>query len=1163
MKKIKAHYLMLAAALLFCTTVTAQDWVEMMKDPKANFFEVQKAFKAQYGAKEKEMLRERIRDAGKPVVAAEEENEIPGYTQYKRWEWFWAPRVSVTGERPDPSIAWQEMEKYNLHNGNRSMQTGAGNWSFIGPSTSSSLSGAGRLNFVRVHPSDPNTIFVGSPSGGLWKSSNGGASWSSNTDWIAQVIGCSDLAIDPNNPDVMYLATGDGDAGDNYTVGVLKTVNGGATWFTTGLSFAAGNTQMMSRVMISPSNSDIILVASSAGIYRSTDAAVTFTRVLEGGFKDMEFKPGDANYVYVCGTSFYRSVDNGVNWTLITSGLPTAAAVSREVIAVTPANPAYVYLMAGGPNPNYGIQGFYRSTNSGSSFTTVSTPGGFDLSTPGQEWYDFPLACNPSNTTEIIGGAQNIMRSQNSGSSFQNIVGSSHVDYHDVVYINSTTVYMVSDGGIFKSTNNGSNWTNLNNNLAIAQMYGFGQSATTTNYFVSGWQDNGTNKCNGSTWSAVLGGDGMLCFISRANDQNMWAEYYNGALNRSTNGGGNWSNATTGITEAGAWVTPWKEDPVTANTLWAGFVNMWKSVNGGQSWTRPGSIPGNAANIIAFAACPANAQIIWASTGANLYRSTNGGAAWTTITTAPPGYKSYIACSNTDVNKVWITYSGYTSANKVYQTTNQGSTWTDVASHSLPNIPVNCIAYTNNSNDALYIGTDVGAYYKDNTMNTWQPFSNNLPNIIVTQLEIFYPGSKIRASTYGRGMWESDLYQPGAYLPGANFAASEVISCPGSAVQFTDYSSGVPTSWNWTFSGGNPSSSTQPNPLVYYNTPGTYPVSLTVTNSNGSDTRTVNSYITITASTVAAPTSSNVNFCAPGTVNLSAIPAAPGLIRWWDAPGGGNLLATGNTYSPLLSSTANFYVDEDFSGGGVPDITGETDNSIGAGAYFTANDIRGNYFDVLQPIILKSVQVYSNSAANRTIEIIDATGDTYIDTTIFIPVSTSPYTVNLNFRIYPGTGYFIKCRGYVDLYRNSSGASFPYLSSAVNVTGTNAGSGGYYYFFYSWDYETFVCNTARTQVTANDSCSTVEINELVGVSALSIYPNPNSGKFILEFNSEVKDNYVIKLTNAVGQVIREVRLDEFSTKYSKSFDVSSFGKGMYMLSITNSKKETVRKVIVY
>jgi PKD repeat protein len=1168
MKKIQLRYYVLMAALLAAPMLFAQDWVTLMHDPNANFFDVQKAFYKQYGAKEQEMMKERISRINKPYKAEDETDEIPGYSQFKRWEWFMAPRVSATGERPNPSQVWQEMEKYNrAHSSNRSMTTGAGNWSFIGPSNTSALAGAGRLNFVRIHPTDPNTLFVGSPSGGLWKSTDAGATWSTVTDHIAQVIGASDLAIDPNNTNIMYLATGDGDAGDNYSVGVLKSTDGGATWNTTGLSIAIGTSTLMSRVMISPSNSNVVMVASSAGIYRSTDAGATFTRVLTGGFKDMEFKPGDANYVYVCGTSFYRSIDNGVNWTLISSGLPAAAAVGREVIAVTPADPTIVWLMAGGPTPNYGIQGFYKSANSGASFTHPSTPTGYDLSTPGQEWYDFPLAANPTNTTEIISGAQNLMRSQNGGTSFSNINGSSHVDYHDAVYANGTTVYITSDGGIFKSTNNGGTWTNLNHNLAISQMYGFGQSTSTTSLFIQGWQDNGTNIDNGGTWNATMGGDGMLAFIARTSNSNMWGSQYNGALNRSTNGGGSWSTCTPGSAGTGAWVTPWKEDPVTANTIYAGYVNMWKSTNGGVSWTQAGTIAGNAATITQFAISPANNQVIWVTTGAKLYKTTNGGGAWTQVTTIPPGSISYITCSNTDANKAWITFSGFTSVYKVYKTTNQGTTWTDAASLSLPNIPIDCITYVNGSNDALYLGTDVGAYYIDNTFNVWQPFSNGLPNVIVSQIEIYYATNKIRCSTYGRGMWESDAYASGNYPPAASFAASEQIACPGAAIQFTDYSSGSPTSWSWTFNGGNPALSNAQNPLVTYNTPGTYLVSLTVTNANGSDTRTVNSYVTVSAPSVAAPTAnpSNVNFCAPGTVNLAVTPAQAGTVRWWDASGGGNLVNTGNTYSPSLSGTTTFYVDEDFPGGGNPDVVGETDNSIGAGAFFTANDIRGDYFDVLQPVILRSVQVYANTAGVRTIEIIDpVTGDTYIDTTLNIPANPNVLqTIMLNFRIYPGTGYFIKCRGYVDLYRNSAGANFPYTSSAINITGTNAGDAGYYYFFYNWDYTTFECNTSRTAVSATDTCSTVGIGELPGISGLSIYPNPNNGKFSLEFNSDVKDNYVIKMTNAVGQLVHEERLAGFASQYSKLIDVTAYGKGMYMLSITNSRKETVRKVVVY
>jgi hypothetical protein len=127
---------------------------------------------------------------------------------------------------------------------------------------------------------------------------------------------------------------------------------------------------------------------------------------------------------------------------------------------------------------------------------------------------------------------------------------------------------------------------------------------------------------------------------------------------------------------------------------------------------------------------------------------------------------------------------------------------------------------------------------------------------------------------------------------------------------------------------------------------------------------------------------------------------------------------------------------------------------------------------VVCPVIINSFDVYANSAGNRTIEILDAQGNVYADTTIFIPASGSnPTTVNVNFTVYPGTNYFIKCRGLVDLYRNSSGAVYPYNSSCINVTGSNAGTPGYYYFFYLWNYNEISCNTGRSPVTAVDTCA--------------------------------------------------------------------------------------------
>jgi len=1155
--KTKFTIITLLFVFVLSSGMQGQDWVAKMKDPTVNFFEVKKSFNKYHRQKDKELDRMRKRAERKEGEGMTEtdEMEVPGYFQYKRWEWFMAPRVSQSGERFDPARVWKERETYSAQN----KMMNAGNWTLIGPTNNipSGGGGAGRLNFVRVDPTNANNIWVGSPAGGLWKSVTGGTNWTTTTDQLSQVIGCTDLAIDPTNTNVMYLATGDGDAGDTYTVGVLKTTDGGVTWNTTGLSYNIANYRQISKILINPNSTNIVLVATTAGIFRSTDFGVTYTNVQAGAFKDMEMKPGDPNTVYCCGTEFYKSTDGGQTWTKTLTGLPVAIDVSRMAIAVTPANPDYVYLIAGLPAPNYGTEGFYKSTNSGSSFTNPSTPG-----LGNQQWYDLCIASSPTNADEVLlGGQTDFLRSTNGGSTWSQNGGFTHVDYHDVIYTSSATYFLASDGGLFKTTNSGSTWTDLSNGLQIAQMYGFGHSATNVNLIIQGWQDNGTNKYNGANWSQIMGGDGMLCFIDWNNDQNMWAEYYEGALQRSTNGGLSWSGPATTINEVGAWVTPYLQDPVVSTTVYAGFNNVWKSVNGGANFSKISNFSGTS-TVTTIEVSPADPLVIWASRAGALMLTTNGGATWSTISNVPSGTITGIACSNTDPLKAWITYSGFANVNKVFQTNDQGVSWINLSA-SVPNIPINCILYIPNSNDALYIGTDVGVYHKDASMSVWQPFYNGLPNVIVTQLEVFAPNGKIRASTYGRGMWESDPYLPGTYLPTAAFGASVKIACPGTAVQYNDYSAGQPTAWDWSFPGGSPGTSNQQNPMVYYNTPGMYPVTLIVTNAIGVDTVIYNNYISISTSPVAAPSTADAVICGPAVANLSATGSGTGNLRWWDAPGGGNLLATGSNYSPNVTGTTSFYVDEEFPGG-ILDYAGANGNAIGAGAYFTANDIRGLYFDVLQPIILNTVDVYCNSSGDRTIEVIDAQGNTVVDTTVFIPASPGvPQSVTVNFTLYPGTNYFIKCRGLVDLFRNTAGATYPYISTGITITGSNAGLPGYYYFFYNWVFTIFTCNTPRAQATVWDTCAVQGIGDHANLPVLDVYPNPANGEFSFNLHAQKDDNYQVKITNAIGQVVYKDEMRMVTGENKRKLNISSFGKGIYMLRISNDENNLVKEVIIY
>ncbi|NDE35481.1 MAG: hypothetical protein EB012_11635 [Gammaproteobacteria bacterium] len=249
--------------------------------------------------------------------------------------------------------------------------------------------------------------------------------------------------------------------------------------------------------------------------------------------------------------------------------------------------------------------------------------------------------------------------------------------------------------------------------MNISQIYRMGMSSLTANKWISGHQDNGTSIWNGSSYNAALGGDGMDCFIDRTNDQNVFGEYQNGGMNRSTNGGINWSGATTGLTGNAPWLTVWKQDPMVSTRLYCGRQDMFVSNNLAASWSTLAPMP-TTTQVREFAISISNNQVIYVVKSDGIYKTTNAGSSWTTITGSVPinlGWPEYICVSPTDANKAWVVLSSYSAGNKVFYTANGGTSWTNI-SFNLPNIPANCIVYEPGSNDRVYVGMDVGVYYK-------------------------------------------------------------------------------------------------------------------------------------------------------------------------------------------------------------------------------------------------------------------------------------------------------------------------------------------------------------------------------------------------------------------------------------------------------------------
>lgn len=890
--------LVMLGLILVSKNYFAQKWIEMANQPNANLYEIQKEFEKSFEGKDLSV-------------------KSTGYKVFKRWEYFVRPRVYPTG---DLSVMNQATKNYadfliqnNLTGANSNKLNSSNNsvmsatWVPVGPmgAPSGSVFGlprkAGRDNFVTFHPTNPSIIFVGAAGGGLWQTTNGGTSWTTSTDNLP-VTACSDLAIDPTNPNIMYLATGGGDdvlsAFPQPSDGVYKSTDGGATWAPAGLAFTLTQSRVINKLVIDPTNSQIIFAATNVGIYRSTNAGTTWTSVSSINCWDLKFHPVNPTIVYATGTAFYRSTNSGASFTVVTSGVPTSGS-NRMAIAVTPTNPSNVYVLASKSSDSQFL-GVYRSTNDGVNFTTASTTPNIignscsGTSTgQGQGWYDLAIAASPTNPNEIVVGGVNVWRSFDGGTNWT-MIGCwnsanpyIHADIHELQYTTTGTLYSANDGGIFSY--NGSQWADLTAQRNIAQIYKLGLSGLTPNKWITGHQDNGTNIKTGVNYVASLSGDGMDCFIDRTNDSYMFGEQFNGSLNRSTNGGLSWAPITTGITGTGDWVTPWKQDPVSPNTLYAGFGQLFKSTNYGSNWTQAGTT-GGGGTIVEFAIAPSNNQVIYVLYAGAIRKTVNGGTTWTNVTNGVTGGSlTFITIDPNDPNTAWVTVSGYTAGSKVFQTMDGGATWMNISSN-LPNLPANCSVYEPGSNDRIYIGMDVGIYYKDNSSTNWTLYNAGLPNVAVMDMEMSpaAPG-KIYAATYGRGVYEADVI-PVTTVPAPNFSYYGSL-CVGTSKTFIDNSSNTPTSWSWTITpntGVTFNSTTIQSPTVTFANPGTYTVSFMSSNSFGSGPVNTQTISVATTPTIVLSVSS-LTVCDQDPFNVTASGATT---YTWSNGGGTSATAT-------------------------------------------------------------------------------------------------------------------------------------------------------------------------------------------------------------------------------------------------------------------------------
>ena len=586
-----------------------------------------------------------------------------GYKPFMRWEYHWKNYTNSQGYIMSSDEFWNAWRQKNQSKANRNamMSLPPSNWEAVGPfthtNTGSWSSGQGRVNIIHVDPSNANTIYLGAPAGGIWKSTNNGSTWTPLTDELPQ-IGVSGIAVDYSNSNVIYIATGDKDAGDSYSVGVYKSTDGGVTWNPTG-TMGGSNPSRAGDIVIHPTNNQILWCATNNGIYKTTNAGTSWTQVQTGNFSqgNIRLKPEDPNTVYaVSNNRFFRSTDSGTTFSMITTGLPANS--GRLLLDVTPANANYIYILSA--TTGSGFQGIYRSIDGGTTFTARNTTT--DVFESNQAWYDLALAVSSTNAEEIYTGCLNVWKSTSGGTSatkinnWSNPSGPSytHADIHYLGF-HGTKLFAGTDGGIYVSENNGDNFTDLTAGVQISQYYKIAVSKQSSGNMVGGLQDNGGYAYSGGQWKNYYGADGMDTAVDPTNPNLYYGFIQNGGglyiSNSAGNGISSSVNSPGGID--GNWVTPLVANSI--GEIFSGFDYLYKL--NGNAWEQQNFDPTGSGNIDYIEVDPTDDNIMYVANGTGLYKSIDRGISFTLVYTAHASITS-VEVNNSNNEIVYLTTSG-------------------------------------------------------------------------------------------------------------------------------------------------------------------------------------------------------------------------------------------------------------------------------------------------------------------------------------------------------------------------------------------------------------------------------------------------------------------------------------------------------------------------
>ena len=665
-------------------------------------------------------------------------------------------------------------------------------WEFAGP-----VNIGGRITDIEIPSNDGQTYYVGAASGGIFKTTDAGATWVPIFD-DQEMLSIGDIEISKVNNDVIWVGTGEVNAGGGSLAydgdGIYKSEDGGLTWQSKGLPDIGS----VGKVLIDPTDENTLFVAAmgplfrndnNRGVYRTTDGGANWEQKLfvsdSTGIIDMSIHPVNSDIVYATAwerirrpnnrqyggetSGIYRSLDGGETWNELTNGLPAAASQKGRIsIDISQSNPDVLYTRYADANGS--IQGVYRTDDGGDSWTAVNSS---QLNNIGFHWWFRGIFIDPTDENTIYNVDFVVEKSTDGGQNWSTSFPNVHVDQHAMAFNSMVAgqVLLGNDGGFYKSDNGGNSWVK-DETLPITQIYRIHVDFQNDNKVYAGTQDNSTMRTTtGSTdnWDIITGGDGFQPLVDPTNTNIIYALSQRGNLVKSINNGASFFSAMSGISSGDRknWDTPIVFDPADSEILYYGANRLYKTTNAAGNWTpispdlSNGPYPGNLTfgTIISIDVSPLDSNIIYVGTDdGNVWVTQNGGTDWTLISDSLPNrWVTKVLASRDQLNGVYVTFSGYRygeDEGHVYRSSNSGATWFDI-SGILPDIPVNDIVQDNNG--FLYVGTDVGVFASATEGNFWEVVGDNLPSVVVTDMHIHDPSEYLYAGTYGRSAYKMDL----------------------------------------------------------------------------------------------------------------------------------------------------------------------------------------------------------------------------------------------------------------------------------------------------------------------------------------------------------------------------------------------------------------------